>query len=81
MQRSPCSFLLACPQTIHAIKRDGTLLKGTDALKQLYSAVDLGWAAQFGDWPIISNVCGACVGPFGVAQHSCRSTAQLLVCA
>lgn len=43
-------------ETIHAIKRDGTLLKGTDALKQLYSAVDLGWAAQFGDWPIISNL-------------------------
>jgi hypothetical protein len=43
-------------QTIHAIQRDGTILKGTEALKALYSAVDLGWAAQFGDLPIISDV-------------------------
>lgn len=43
-------------ETIHAIKRDGTILKGTEALKQLYSAVGMGWAAQFGDLPIISTV-------------------------
>ncbi len=45
-------------QTIHAIKRDGTIMKGTEALKQLYSAVGMGWAAQFGDLPIISTVSG-----------------------
>jgi predicted DCC family thiol-disulfide oxidoreductase YuxK len=44
------------PQTIHAIQRNGTILKGTDALKQLYAAVGLGWAAAFGDLPIISTL-------------------------
>lgn len=43
-------------ETIHAIQRDGTILKGTDALKVLYTAVELGWAAQFGDLPIISTI-------------------------
>lgn len=43
-------------ETIHAIQRDGTILKGTEALKMLYGAVGLGWAAQFGDLPIISTI-------------------------
>lgn len=49
-------------QTIHAIQRDGTIMKGSDALKKLYSAVGLGWAAQFGDLPIISTVSCCSVG-------------------
>ncbi|KAL4447673.1 hypothetical protein ABPG75_004892 [Micractinium tetrahymenae] len=43
-------------ETIHAIQRDGTILKGTDALKAMYGTVGLGWAAQFGDLPIISTI-------------------------
>ena len=51
-------------ETIHAILRDGTVLKGTEALKRLYATVGLGWAAQLGDLPIVSQV-GAAGGQRG----------------
>eukprot|EP00887_Chlorella_sp_A99_P003061 scaffold9.g3061.t1 len=43
-------------ETIHAVLRNGTILKGTEALKNLYDTVGLGWAARFGDLPVISNI-------------------------
>jgi hypothetical protein len=43
-------------ETIHAIKRDGTILTGTDALKELYDTVGLGWAARLGNLPILGEV-------------------------
>lgn len=57
-------------QTIHAVRRDGTILKGTEALKTLYQSVDMGWAAQLGDLPIISTVR---------ARACCRRRVRLLL--
>ena len=51
-------------ETIHAIRRNGTILKGTEALKELYDTVDLGWAARIGDLPVISTV--SCVWSLSV---------------
>lgn len=44
-------------ETIHAIRRaDAAIIKGPAALKELYRTVGLGWAAQLGDLPVISQL-------------------------
>jgi predicted DCC family thiol-disulfide oxidoreductase YuxK len=46
-------------ETIHAIKRDGTIVTGPDALKLLYSTVGWGGFAEIASWPIISQIVEA----------------------
>lgn len=43
-------------ETIHAIARDGHVYTGTEALKELYDTVGLGWAARLGNLPVLSAV-------------------------
>lgn len=43
-------------ETIHAIRPDGSMALGTDALRELFGAVGLGWAAALIDNPITSKV-------------------------
>eukprot|EP00775_Hariotina_reticulata_P007157 gene7157-7372_t len=43
-------------ETIHAIKRDGKVLMGTDALRLLFTTVDLGWAVDIMEVPIINKL-------------------------
>jgi hypothetical protein len=43
-------------ETIHAIRRDGTIVKGPDALKLMYSTVGWGAFAQLASLPLIAQV-------------------------
>jgi len=43
-------------ETIHAIKPDGTVLRGTDALFALFDAVGLGWATRLAELPIVAKL-------------------------
>ena len=43
-------------ETIHAIKRDGTILTGPNALKTLYDTVGWGWIATLMALPIVDKV-------------------------
>lgn len=43
-------------ETIHAIKRDGTIMTGPAALQELYSAVGWGWIAAFMGLPVVDQV-------------------------
>ncbi|KAG1675367.1 hypothetical protein FOA52_012286 [Chlamydomonas sp. UWO 241] len=43
-------------ETIHAIKPDGTVIRGTDALMELFDAVGLGWATRIAEMPIVSKL-------------------------
>lgn len=43
-------------ETIHAIKRDGTIITGPNALRTLYSAVGWGWIANVMALPIVDQI-------------------------
>ena len=43
-------------ETIHAIKRDGTIITGPDALRALYGAVGWGWIANVMALPIVDQI-------------------------
>lgn len=43
-------------ETIHAIQPDGTVIRGTQALEQLFDAVGLGWATKIMELPIINKL-------------------------
>jgi len=43
-------------ETIHAIKRDGTIMTGSDALKGMYRTVGWGWIADVMALPIVDKV-------------------------
>lgn len=45
--------------TIHAIKRDGTIITGPDAIRELYSTVGWGWIAAFMALPVIDQLVEA----------------------
>lgn len=46
-------------ETIHAIRRDCTILTGPDALKELYDVVGWGWIAKLMALPIVDKVVEA----------------------
>jgi len=46
-------------KTIHAIRRDGSVLTGTEALRAMFSAVGLGWAAALSDLPVFTQIVDA----------------------
>ncbi|GAX83680.1 hypothetical protein CEUSTIGMA_g11105.t1 [Chlamydomonas eustigma] len=43
-------------ETIHAIQPDGTVLYGSDALRELFDTVGLGWATRISELPIIKKL-------------------------
>jgi len=43
-------------ETIHAIQPDGTVLYGSDALRELFNTVGLGWATRISELPIIKKL-------------------------
>jgi CBS domain-containing protein/predicted DCC family thiol-disulfide oxidoreductase YuxK len=43
-------------ETIHVIKRDGTIIKGPDALKLMYDTVGFGWLSTLAGLPIIEKI-------------------------
>ncbi len=43
-------------ETIHAIRPDGSVLYGTDALRVLFDTVGLGWAVSLSELPWIAKV-------------------------
>lgn len=46
-------------QTIHVIKRDGTIITGPDALKLLYETVGWGWYSKLASLPLIEKIVEA----------------------
>ena len=46
-------------ETIHAIKRDGTIVTGPAALKELYRVVGWGWIAEVMALPIVDKIVDA----------------------
>lgn len=46
-------------ETIHAIKRDGTIITGPDALRELYDTVGWGWIASIMALPIVDQMVEA----------------------
>eukprot|EP01024_Parvocaulis_polyphysoides_P055634 TRINITY_DN5720_c0_g1_i4.p3 TRINITY_DN5720_c0_g1~~TRINITY_DN5720_c0_g1_i4.p3 ORF type:complete len:189 (+),score=48.02 TRINITY_DN5720_c0_g1_i4:720-1286(+) len=42
--------------TIHAIRPDGTVIKGTDALAELYRTVGMGWVQGAANMPIVGTL-------------------------
>ena len=46
----------AAMDTIHSVQRDGTVLMGPTALRELYKTAGLGWAAQVAELPVISSL-------------------------
>lgn len=42
--------------TIHAVRPDGTVLLGTEALRALFDTVGLGWAVQLSELPIVTKL-------------------------
>ena len=46
-------------ETIHAIRPDGRVLMGTDALRLLFNTVGLGWAVDLMEIPVIARVIDA----------------------
>jgi hypothetical protein len=43
-------------ETIHAIKQDGQVLQGTDALRLLFGTVGLGWAVDLMEIPLLNKL-------------------------
>ncbi|KAJ9519535.1 hypothetical protein QJQ45_013457 [Haematococcus lacustris] len=43
-------------ETIHAIRPDGEVLYGTDALRAMFNEVGLGWAAHLSELPLFSKI-------------------------
>jgi hypothetical protein len=43
-------------ETIHAIKQDGQVLQGTDALRLLFGTVGLGWAVDLMEIPLLNKI-------------------------
>lgn len=43
-------------ETIHAIRPDGSVITGSDALRELFNAVGLGWATRISELPIIAKI-------------------------
>lgn len=43
-------------ETIHAIRPDGSVIMGTEALKELFDAVGLGWATRISELPIVAKI-------------------------
>lgn len=46
-------------ETIHVIKRDGTIVKGPEALRELYGVVGWGWIARLMAVPIVDKIVDA----------------------
>ena len=46
-------------KTIHAVKRDGTLLAGVPVFKELYDRVGLGWVYSFMEVPFLAAAANA----------------------
>lgn len=43
-------------ETIHAIRPDGTVAQGTNAIKEMYAAVGLGWLIWLMELPIATKL-------------------------
>eukprot|EP01025_Chloroclados_australasicus_P042260 TRINITY_DN4497_c0_g1_i1.p2 TRINITY_DN4497_c0_g1~~TRINITY_DN4497_c0_g1_i1.p2 ORF type:complete len:409 (-),score=47.00 TRINITY_DN4497_c0_g1_i1:1514-2713(-) len=42
--------------TIHAVRYDGTIIKGTDALAELYRTVGMGWVQSAANMPVVGSL-------------------------
>ena len=68
-----CSYGLAhddLDAVIHALRPDGTVLRGMDVLRSAYGAAGLGWLLQATRWPLLKPAFDAAYRGFARRRHA-----------
>lgn len=64
---------------IHALRPDGTVLRGMDVLRSAYGAAGLGWLLQATRWPLLKPVFDAAYRSFARRRHAISGTLGPLI--
>jgi len=66
---------------IHALRPDGTVLRGMDVLRSAYGAAGLGWLLRPTRWPVLEPAFDAAYRVFARHRHAISRTLAPLILA
>jgi predicted DCC family thiol-disulfide oxidoreductase YuxK len=64
---------------IHALRPDGTVLRGMEVLRSAYAAAGLGWLLQATRWPLLKPAFDAAYRGFARHRHAISRTLAPLI--